>query len=257
MIEAFIKRLSKIVVKSFSKELISIINSELQDENSKVKCTVNRLTIKLNNYSIKVCINSNGVTYEMIGNGEYESKKCLKHKNIYYVQMLKKHHDNIDLEDKLSKDIKFEEVFRVYNLEGFEQFRKETKRQVNYYEDKITGEIITYEPSDFENYSESLYIWRVTSSDLEKDYVLTRNIKNKIYPQINLENIYDSTKKSDDCQIRYEYLDKDVKELPFGGHYYGFDSDLFFKFFQNKSTIGEIYENVRQKKYHMPNDIKY
>lgn len=151
--------------------------------------------------------------------------------------------------------IKYDEIFRVYDNFGIEQFRRRTEKLENYYEDKQTGEIIVNKPDVFENYIENYYVWRTNDFDSNGNYIIARRIKNYTFPQYALNISGESIKDTDVCSIRFETLDEDIKKIPFGGHYYGFDKELFFKYFQKEATIDDIHGNLKTKKSHIPNNI--
>ena len=255
-IERFMKKISKIKIESFSKELLRIIDSYSRLSDAKIKIKGNKLLISYHyQILIEISVKKDLVTYEKYEYGEYEYKKYFKHISGYCVQSINKSQVIFGVGDGVSRDSKYDEIFRVYDDNGCEQFRRRTKKMENYYEDKQTGEIMINKPSVFENYVENYYVWRTNDFDSNGNYIITRKIKCYTYPQYALGLSDQSMRNTDVCSIRYETLDDDVKEIPFGGHYYGFDKDIFFKYFQKNATMDDIYENVKSKKYKAPNDI--
>lgn len=241
-IDKIVKKISKVKVKSFSDELLRQLYGYLNEKSVCVELKQNGINIKCNDGYLNILFEKNEISYESLNNGNLITGKYIVHKNGYFVKESNKELDCYDIGDSYSNDAKYSETFRVFNKDGIEQFRRVTTTLDNYYENKKTGEITLHDPDLMENYKENLYIWR-----LDGKYVVERRIKEYIYPDGTYSFI--DLKNSDDCLMRYEPIGEDTKELPNCGHFYGFDKDLFFKYFQKDSTITDIMNDVYSKHY--------
>lgn len=242
-INKYIKRISKIKSKSFSQILLKEIDLFLDNNKSTIKFVDDKLIIECDDNELKVVLEKHGgISYEirkydMVVTGQYGV-----YKNGYFVKTDDKKSSVYCVDNAYSKDISYKQIFRVFDKKGIEQFRRVTFKVDNYQEDMETGVITLNEPDIMENYAENYYIYRA-----DERYVLKRVVKKYVYPDgtssfINIRNC-------DDCFIRYGLIDKESKELPNYGEFYGVDSEIFFNYFQKKSTINDVVDNFHSKKY--------
>ena len=138
-----------------------------------------------------------------------------------------------------SRNIETKTCMYVYNKGGRETFRYKEEKHDNYFIHKKTGEVILHEPCVFENYIEQEYDFRETNGDIIK-----RIKKEYIYPE-----------GSDRGHIRNEdryYIGVDVdpenNDIPFGGHFYGFDAALYKEYKQGKCDTDKIWQSEDVKK---------
>lgn len=150
-----------------------------------------------------------------------------------------------DVGTEISNNITEEKVTRLFDKDGYELFNRSITKKDNYKENIYDHQIVLNEPDVMENYTETEYKWRTYDN-----HVLVRTIKNYLYPDGTKAFI--DLKNSDHCSLRSEKIDFETKELPFGGHYYGFDKELFFAYKQGTVGIEAIKENVYSKNYSMP-----
>ena len=150
-----------------------------------------------------------------------------------------------DIGVDFSNNIDEEKVTRLLDKDGYELFNRTIKKRDNYKENKISHQITLNEPDVMENYNETEYKWRTYDN-----HVLVRTIKNYLY--LDGTKAFIDLKNTDYCSLRSKKIDDKTKELPFGGHYYGFDKELFFAYNQGTVGIEAIKENVYSKKYSMP-----
>lgn len=241
----FIKNITKIKVKSFSEELLNNLNNYLYNENNTVKTTKNELFILNNNYpKLIIKLEKNGISYQENKSDKIINIKYKKHENGYYIKKDTRICELYDLGEKTSNHIKTEEVFRIFDKDGFEQFDRVTTKDDTYYEDKTTGKKTLCEPNYNKNYVECEYSYRI-----DNEYILKRNVRNYAYPDGTKAFI--DINSSDHSYIRYELIPKDTKEIPHYGNYYGIDKEIFFNYFQNKATIDDVIDNFHSKKYYI------
>lgn len=245
------KRILKTVkVDSFSKYILGSMNNYLNLKNTEIEVTNNQLRIKYQNEELTISLEKNCISYQIQNDNSVFSGKYVMHKNVYFIKFDEEEKTSYDLEKQYSHNIKHKEEFRVFNKDGIEIFKRKKEKHDNYYEDKETGKITLHEPDIFENYTETNYIWRV-----DDKYVIKRNMKDYIYP--NGTSAFIDIRNSDDCFIRYQLIDSNVKEIPDCGEFYGIDKEIFFNYFQKKSTIDDVVNNFYSKKYYRPGVIEF
>lgn len=244
------KILRKIDNEVFSTSLLNEMNCYLNIDGAEVKTIKNSISVKCQNKQFLVTLELDGVSYEVKKeNGSImHYEKCLSHKKGSVIKVLDQKESIIDLGNQLYFDKINEETFRLFDRRGIETSKRCSKKVDNYYYDKETKEKTLCEPGPFQNYTESVYTWRI-----ESNYVIKRIIRS--YPYSNETKASCFTSDSDDFLIRYQLLSEKQKELPQGGHYYGIDSDVFFAYKQNNASIDDVVENFKSKKYAIPNTI--
>ncbi len=196
-------------------------------------------------YTFKMELNASGASFSTTHNSLERTGKYNITKDNIVIEYGKKEKRIYDIGDDFSNNIEEEKVTRLLNKDGYELFNRTIRKKDNYKENKNNHQITLNEPDVMENYTETEYKWRTSDN-----HILVRTIKKYLYPDgtkafIDLEN-------TDHCSLRSEKIDSETKELPFGGHYYGFDKELFFAYNQGTADIDAIKENVRSKNYSMP-----
>lgn len=250
-ISRFIRKISKSKVNVFSEELLKNIDMFLSNKKSNVKFDKNSLIIECNDDKLNVKLGKHGtISYGMKVNDVLTSSEYRIHKNGYFVKFTCDELNSYDVDDVSSKDITHEEVFKLYNKKGVEYFRRITFKVDNYYENKKTGKITLHEPDIMENYTENCYMYRV-----DQRHILKRIVRENIYP--NATPAFMEISNSDNCFIRYELINRDSKEIPDCGEFYGIDKEVFFNYFKKKSTIDDVVDNFHSKKYRKIPTIKF
>lgn len=244
-VDRVIKKISKLKVESFKDELLRQIDI-CSKEAQVIKITKNKLEIKgLDGHldgHLNILIKKNEVSYEIVNGDISIIGKYMKSKNGYFVKISNKKLNYYDIGDSYSHDDKTKEIFKVFNKNGIEQFRRATVRLDNYDEDKETGMITIHKPDIMENYTENRYMWR-----LDGKYIVERKIRKYVYPDGTRAFI--DLKNSDDCLLRYGLVDDNNKEIPENGGFYGFDKKLLLEYFGQKTTINDIIRDVDSKHY--------
>lgn len=241
-IDKIVKKISKVKVKSFSDELLRQLYGYLNEKIVCVELKQNGINIKCNDGYLNILFEKNEISYEVVNGDNIITGKYIVHKNGYFVKESNKELDRYDLADSYSNNYRTKDVFKVFNKNGIEQFRRVTTRLDNFDEDKESGDIILHKPDIMENYTENRYIWRLDGKYVVERIIKEYNFQDGTHSFIDLKN-------SDDCLMRYEPIGEDTKELPNCGHFYGFDKDIFFKYFQKDSTITDIMNDVYSKHY--------
>ena len=200
------------------------------------------LIFVLDDSKLMIKFDKNKVTYEDIRVDKTFTGEYVKYKNGHYVKYHEKEETIYDLDNCTSHNITTKEEFRVYDKKGFEQFRRTTRIEDNYFKDKDTGLVVLHEPNVFENYKEDTYLWRIN-----KNYCIERYKKEYKYP--NHTKAFIDLEYQDQCLLRDELLNDDDRDLKVGGNFYGFDKNIFYDYFQNEATIEDIKQNVRSKNY--------
>lgn len=196
-------------------------------------------------YTFKTELTAKGASFSTTHNSLERTGKYTITKDNIVIEYGKKEKQIYDLGDELSNNIEEENVTRLLDKEGYELFNRTVKKRDNYKENKTSHQITLNEPDVMENYTETEYKWRTSDN-----HVLVRTIKKYLYPDGTKAFI--DLKNTDYCSLRSEKIDDETKELPFGGHYYGFDKELFFAYKQGTVDIEAIKENVYSKHYSMP-----
>lgn len=196
-------------------------------------------------YTFKMELDARGASFATTHNSMERTGKYNITKDNVVIEYGKKEKRIYDIGAEFSNNIEEEKVTRLIDKDGHEQFNRTIKKRDNYKENKMDHQITLNEPDVMENYTETEYKWRTSDN-----HILTRTIKKYLYPDgtkafIDLNN-------TDHCSLRFEKIDDETKELPFGGHYYGFDKELFFAYKQGNVGIEAIKENVYSKNYSMP-----
>lgn len=234
----FIKMISNIKNPEFSKELLNKIDEYTKMKNSKIEIKRNVLTISCNDKYLKIKLNINSVEFEVVNKNEKINKKYVKDKNGYYIKEKVKettHFGNYII-DKTQKS-----TYKIYDKKGIEQYRKDTFKHDSYYIDE-TNTLMRCEPNGIDNYKEESYIWRV-----ENNKILKRVIKQYTYPEElkTKHHIHDT----DYCYVRLQEIERNNKNIPDYGCYYGIDKEIFFKYFQKEIPFEEVMKNFESKKY--------
>jgi len=196
-------------------------------------------------YTFKMELNASGVSFATTHNSLERTGKYSITKDNVVIEYGKKEKRIYDIGEELSNNIEEEKVTRLLDKDGYELYNRTIIKKDNYKENKISHQITLNEPSVMENYTETEYKWRTSDN-----HVLTRAIKKYLYPDGTKAFI--DLKNTDYCSLRSEKIDNVTKELPFGGHYYGFDKELFFAYKQGTADIEAIKENIYSKNYYMP-----
>lgn len=238
----FMNKISKIKVESLKKEILSKLNMYVSLKDSIVEYKRNELNIKWKNHKVKILIKKNEILYELETEDKKVTTKYVEHPKCIFIKINEESTFVYDAGTDYSNNLEFREIFKLYTKDGIESFRRETIKLENYYQNKETKKIKLHEPNVMENYTESIYLWRK-----DKNYILKRRAKKYVYPDktkafIDLEN-------SDNFYIRYDKVDSSIKEIPNNGEYYGIDSNIVFKYFQNEASIEDIITNFNSKKY--------
>ena len=233
-------KIKKIKTPSFSENLEERIKHYTHREADE-EISNEYLVFTLDDSKLTIRFEKDKISYEDIRGNEISTGEYVKHKKGYYIKLHHKEKTIYDLGDRNSHNITTKEEFRLYDKKGYEQFRKTTRKEDNYYEDKETGLIVLHEPDIFENYKEDTYLWRKNNK-----YCLERYKKEYKYP--NHTKAFIDLDYEDYCCLKKELINEE-KELPTNGTFYGFDKEIFFDYFQNKSTIEDIKQNVRSKNY--------
>ncbi len=200
-------------------------------------------------YSFKMDITGKGVTFTTRHNSLEKSGNYAITNNSIIINYVDKEVRTYDIGLEFSHNIDEKKVTRLFDKDGFEIFNRIIAKKDNYKENKNTHAITINEPDTMENYTETEYKWRTNDN-----HILTRTIKKYLYPDgtkafINLKN-------ADYCCLRSEKINAMDKEIPFGGHYYGFDKDLFFAYKHGDIEIDEVKKNVYSKHCSIPH-IEY
>lgn len=201
------------------------------------------------NYSFKMKITENGVTFTTIHNSLEKSGSYIVKNNNTLIKYGDKETRTYDIGTEFSHNIEKKKTTRLFDKNGYEIFNRTITTKDNYKENKTTHAITLNEPDTMENYTETEYKWRTNDN-----HILTRTIKKYLYPDGTKAFI--DLKNTDHCCLRSEKISSIEKELPFGGYYYGFDKNLFFAYKQGNIGINEIKENIYSKNYSMPH-IEY
>lgn len=201
-----------------------------------------KLIYILDDSKLVITFEKDKVIYEDIREEKIFTGEYVKDKKGHHIKYTQKEAATFDLDNCFSHNVTNKEEFRVYDKKGYEQFRRITRKEDNYYEDKETGMIVLHEPCILENYKEDTYIWRTNDN-----HCIKRNKLEYKYP--NHTKAFIDLDYKDYCYLRAGVISEDQKDLQLGGNFYGFDKELFFNYFQNKATIEDIKQNVRSKNY--------
>lgn len=196
-------------------------------------------------YTFKMELNATGASFATTHNSLERTGKYTITKDNVVIEYGKKEKRIYDIDTDFSNNIEEEKVTRLLDKDGYELFNRTVKKRDNYKENKNDHQIVLNEPDVMENYTETEYKWRTFDN-----HILTRTIKKYLYPDGTKAFI--DLKNTDYCSLRSDKIDNETKELPFGGHYYGFDKELFFAYKQGTVDIEAIKENVYSKHYSMP-----
>ncbi len=196
-------------------------------------------------YTFKMELTNSGASFATTHNSLERTGKYTIAKDNIVINYGKKGKTVYDIGEEFSINIEEKTVTRLLDKEGCELFNRSVTKKDNYKENKISHEITLNEPDVMENYTETEYKWRTSDN-----HVLSRNVKKYLYPDGTKAFI--DLKNTDYCYLRSEKIDNETKELPFGGHYYGFDKELFFEYKQGTADMEAIKENVYSKNYRMP-----
>lgn len=243
------KKILKLVkFESFSKELLEQIYTYLSMKDIEMKASANSLVLKSQDKKLRVQIQRNRVSYQIEKKDECILGSYRAYKSGFTITHEEKEELVYDLDEKNSHNVTDKKVFRLFDKRGVEQFRRETEKKDNFYEDKQTGCITLSEPDIFENYIQNEYLWRIDDT-----HVLKR--KKRVYAYPDGTKAFIDLKNEDYCYIRYELLDTKGKEIPMSGRYFGVDKDIFFQYFQKKATMEDIIDNFHSKKYVIKSDF--
>lgn len=239
--DSFLKKITKIKVKSFSDQLLRYIDTCLSSKSMQIKINNNELYINSENNTLHVSIRKNKVNFEMKKkdisiNGEY-----VVFKKGYYVKINDVNSFVCDLGINNSYDVMSKEIFKVYDKNAVEQFRRVTVRLDDYYENKQTGERVLHDANNMKNYISNHYIWR-----LNDRYIIKRNTKQYVHPEES--KITRDVKDTDDCLVRFHKIDRTSKEMPDTGDFYGIDNEAFFSYLRKKSTVSDDSSDLPKKK---------
>lgn len=250
-VDKFVRKISKTKSKSFSDELLRRLDLFLDNKKSKVNFTKNQLIIECDGDELKISLEKHGnISYEIRKDNVSINGQYRVHKNGCFVKVVDERLSVYDVDNIYSKDITHKETFKVFDRDGVEQFRRLKVKVDNYYEDKKTGEITLHDPDIMENYTENTYMWRANGK-----YILKRIVREHVYPDGT--PVFINIKNSDDCFIRYQLTNANNKEIPDCGEFFGVDREVFFNYFQRKSTINDVVENFHSKKYVRPHAIEF
>lgn len=131
-----------------------------------------------------------------------------------------------------SRNIKTLKEIHVYNQQERETFQYIEERHDNYFINKETGEVILHEPDVFENYVEKKYRFRD-----QDGYIIQRVKKEYIHPE--------ASPRGENTDQYFIGADINLKgnEMPFGGHFYGFDASVYKEYKQGKCDIEKVWDS--------------
>ncbi len=132
-----------------------------------------------------------------------------------------------------SRNIKTTTCMRVYNEKGRETFRYDAEEHNNYFIHKKTGEVLLHQPNVFENYLEQIYRFREDNGN-----IIYRRRKEYLYPN-GSDNGHI---QNEDCYCIGRDIDPKSDEMPLGGYFYRFDSNLYKEYKQGKCDIDKIWK---------------
>lgn len=247
-INKFKRRILKLNVDSFKTEMLEQLDRFLFSKDIVVDIKKASLKLTRKNMEFNLKIEKKGISYEFKDNYRVISSTYKNYKDSIVIKVREESLENYDLVDKYSYNSKNKEICKVYDKTGIEKFRRETIKVDNYFVHKKTGEVTIHKPDIMENYTENIYKWRVN-----ENYILERHNKKYIYPDGTKAFI--SIKNSDDFFIRYQLVSSDSKDIPYGGNYYGIDTDIVLKYFQREASINDVIDNFNSKKYIISNSI--
>lgn len=247
-INKFKKKILKLNVDSFKEEILKQLDRYLYLKDAVLDIKKSTLKINWKNIELALILEKKGISYEIKDDSKVINGKYTEYEKAIIVKINEKSLSKYDLDDKYSYNSKSEEICKVYDKTGIENFRRKTIKVRNYYVDKETGKVTIHEPDINENYTENYYKWRA-----DEKYVLERYTKKYIYPEGT--EAFISIKNSDYFLLRYQLIDSSIKDIPYWGHYYGVDSDVVFKYFQKEASIDDVIDNFCSKKYTIKNHI--
>lgn len=247
-INKFKRKILKLNVDSFKEETLKQIDRYLDRKDTVLDIKKNTLRIHWKNVELELKLEKKGISYEIKDNDKVITCKYTEYENAIFIKSNKKSLVTYDLDDKYSYNSTNEEICKVYDKKGVENFNRKTIKERNYYVDKKTGEITIHEPDIMENYTENYYKWRT-----DENYILERHNIKYIYPEGTKAFI--DIKNYDSFFLRYEMIEPNNKDIPDWGHYYGIDSDVAFKYFQKEANIDDVIDNFYSKKYNIKHSI--
>lgn len=248
-VNKFRRNVSNLKVRSFSSQLLNYLNIYLDKDETRVKIRSDELELKWKSVTLLVKLTKTGILYQLVNSTESITGKYVKCKTGFYVVISNKESNVCATETSTSYDMNVKTIFKYFDKQGVEQFRRTSVEVSNYIKDAETWKITPKEPDIMENYTEHCYQWRI-----ENDHVLQRRVRNYLYPDGTKAFI--DIKNSDNCYIRYKKIDSLVKEIPDYGNYYGIDNEVFFKYFQSEATLGDIIDNFHSKGHVIRNGIQ-
>lgn len=245
-IQTFIKRYKKFSDnKEFTTKALRYIEWLLGEEHE-IKISKHELIIAGCGIKVVLTLSKKEATFTIYKEYSTETGSYLKAKENNIIKYTETETNTYPINNNInSVNITTNELIKVYNKKGYENYKRRTTTKENYQENDIDGSRKLNEPDVMENYTEVNYYWRT-----KDNHVISRCIKTYKYPDgtkafIDLRN-------TDETYMRFEKLDEDEKELTTGGYFYGFDKELFIKYKNDEVTTEDIKKNIYQKGYKIP-----
>lgn len=131
-----------------------------------------------------------------------------------------------------SHNIKTVKKIHSFDENGYENFNYEMEKHDNYYINLTTGDKALHEPSPFENYTDSTYIWRAP-----KESIIQKQKKQYIYSEE-----VDSFIHNIDSFLLAHNVDPMGQRLPSGGRFVWFDKELYQEYVRGNCDIDKLWK---------------